>query len=147
MRVELYWNLNRRTYSVRDLRGESRGLVTSHPEDVCIRDVTFAVQPAGRAKVLRDKVKNVHAFVRGVLHDRTDDEINERMDAQAEGRGEWTSITYNPYMNDSFIDSEGDPISEAELIICHVSDDRKPKMFAWRNITHRSENLCESWEV
>ena len=135
MRVEVYWNLHRDTYSVRDLSGDRKGLVTSHPTDICLKDVTFAVQPSGRSRVLRDRVKNVHAFVRGVPHDRTDAEINERMREQCEGRGEWTAVSYNPYKNESFVDSDGDPIREAELIIGWSDSNGKPKIFAWKKIT------------
>ncbi len=134
-RVEVYWNLHKKTYSVRDLSGPNKGRVTSHSDSITIKDVTFVVQPAGRARVMRDRVKNVHAFVRGVPHDRTDEEINARMVDQATGRGSWTRVSYNPYKAGSFLSSDGDPISRADLVLCETSEiDGKSQLFAW-NVT------------
>ena len=62
MRVEVYFNLHKKLWSVRDL---STGLVVGHVDEIAIKDPSFAVQPAGRRKVLREGRKNVHAFVRG----------------------------------------------------------------------------------
>ena len=64
MRVEVYWNLRKNCYSVRDC---STGRVVEHTNSLWIRRPEFVVRRAGREKVLRDKQKNVHAFVRGCL--------------------------------------------------------------------------------
>jgi hypothetical protein len=61
-RVEVYWNLHKKCFSYR----LSGGKVT-HARSLLLKDVKFAVQPAGRERVLREKKKNVHAFVRGTL--------------------------------------------------------------------------------
>lgn len=64
-RVEVYRNLHKNCFSVR-----KNGRVVKHiPDDqgLTLVDVKFAVQPAGRAKVLRERKKNVHAFVRGTV--------------------------------------------------------------------------------
>ena len=132
MRIEIYWNLHRDTYSVRELAGPNKGRVTSHPDSITVKDVTFAVQPAGRAKVLSDRVKNVHAFVRGMAHQRTDDEIQARFDAQDAGTGSWTIVKYNPYKAGSFVDDEGTPVTGAELVLCETSEmDGSSQLFAW----------------
>ena len=52
-------------------------------------DVKFAVQPAGRAKVLRERKKNVHAFVRGTV-------------ARNPIMAHQQVVSYNPYEMDSF---------------------------------------------
>ena len=62
MNVEIYFNLHKRVFSVRH-----KGRVIEHVESAIIRRPKFVVQAAGRAKVLREKKKNVHAFVRGEL--------------------------------------------------------------------------------
>ena len=59
-RHETYWNLHKDVFSVR-----VKGRVVQHIRSAFVRNVTFAVQPAGRAKVLLEQRKNVHAFVRG----------------------------------------------------------------------------------
>ena len=60
MKVEVYYNLHRHLFSIRH-----KGKVIGHRRYVSLSDVTFAVQPAGRKKVLETGQKNVHAFVRG----------------------------------------------------------------------------------
>ena len=65
IRVEVYWNLHKRLFSVRALEGENKGRVIDHAYGVRLSDATFVSQPAGRERVRREGVKNVHAFVRG----------------------------------------------------------------------------------
>jgi hypothetical protein len=62
MRVEVYYNLHKKCFSIRH-----KGIVISHANTVKLADVTFVVRKAGRERVLREKKKNVHAFVRGNL--------------------------------------------------------------------------------
>ena len=83
MRVEVYFNLHKKLWSVVDL---STGLVVGHVDEIAIKDPSFAVQPAGRRKVLREGRKNVHAFVRG--------ERIERPQVDASGG---VPVYYNPY--------------------------------------------------
>jgi hypothetical protein len=68
-RVEVYWNLHKKCFSYRPARKGGRVL---HASSLLLENVTFAVQPAGRERVLREKRKNVHAFVRGDLLALTD---------------------------------------------------------------------------
>jgi hypothetical protein len=60
--VSVYYNLHRKCLSMR-----VKGVVVDHPHAVVLKNVKFRVQPAGRAKVLKEKRKNVHAFVCGQL--------------------------------------------------------------------------------
>ena len=64
MRVEVYWNLSRNCWSIRDV---ATGRIHAHADKVSVRGAQFIVQPAGRKRVLRERKKNVHAFVRGEL--------------------------------------------------------------------------------
>jgi hypothetical protein len=64
MRVEVYWNLTRNCWSIRDA---ATGRIHAHADKVSVRGAQFIVQPAGRKRVLRERKKNVHAFVRGEL--------------------------------------------------------------------------------
>jgi hypothetical protein len=82
MRVEVYFNLHQKVWSVVDL---STGLVVDHVDEIAIADPVFVVQPAGRAKVILQGRKNVHAFVRG-----------ERIERPQVGDG-GVSVYYNPY--------------------------------------------------
>ena len=62
IRMECYFNLHKQCLSARPMGGR-----VQHYRWLNMRDVTFAVQPAGRAKVLKERRKNVHAFVRGLV--------------------------------------------------------------------------------
>ena len=69
-----------------------------------MKDVKFAVQPAGHAKVIREGRKNVHAFVRGTF-------------AGVDSVAAWQQVaTYNPYKHDYFFTTFGgntSPINKA----------------------------------
>ena len=61
-RVQVYYNLHKKCLSIR-----YKGKVIEHAREVTLTDARFHVQPAGRARVLREKKKNVHAYVSGKL--------------------------------------------------------------------------------
>jgi hypothetical protein len=107
MRVYVYWNLHKHLFSVKDTR---TGRVTDHARMVVIQDATFAVSQAGRARVLRERRKNVHAGVRG-----TPTWIDTApADLQMTG---WTRITYNPYKYDSFVRASDErPVTGADEV-------------------------------
>jgi len=115
MRVEAYYNLHLKCLSFRETR---KGARVQHTETLHLKNVKFAVQPAGRAKVLREQAKNVHAFVRG--------------EVVSVGHGipsgdKWVKVTYNPYKYDSFVVAEtGEPIHEARAA---VIEDRR--IYVW----------------
>ena len=62
MRVEVYFNLHKHVFSVRSARS---GRVILHTDRVHIRNPEFVVRQGGRQRVLKERKKNVHAFVRG----------------------------------------------------------------------------------
>jgi len=104
MKVDVYLNLNRDCVSVKSRESETYGKVVSHEPKVHLRDVEFVVQPAGREKGREQKVKNVHAFVRGkwdenvTIHD-----------------GDY--VTYNPFRHDHFYSPELDAyVAEASEV-------------------------------
>ena len=87
-RIEIYRNLHKNCFSVR-----KNGRVVKYIDDseaLHLTDVKFAVQPAGHARVIREKKKNVHAFVRGTY-------------AGDRKRESTRAVMYNPYRCDSFI--------------------------------------------
>lgn len=96
MRVEVYWNLHKHVFSVRALEGMEQGLVIAHVKALHLSNARFVVQPAGRAKVLREKKKNVHAFVRGEV------EVSTPTD------GPGIELTYNPFKYDAFVTRHGE---------------------------------------
>ena len=91
MNVQVYFNLHKNLWSVRH-----KGKVISHQGTVCLNDVTFRVQPAGRDRVRREGKKNVHAFACGKY------EPARSYHDKKLGR----NITYNPYKYDTFVYSD-----------------------------------------
>lgn len=91
MNVQVYWNLHKNVWSVRH-----KGKVISHQGIICLSDVTFRVQPAGRDRVRREGKKNVHAFACGNYEPAGSYRDNKL------GR----NITYNPYKYDTFVYSD-----------------------------------------
>ena len=101
-RVYVYFNLHKKCWSVRQ-----SGKIVDHTNQVLLRDCRYLVGQAGRKKVLKEKRKNVHAFV----------------------RGEWLTngscltslphkVSYNPYKFGHFYNSETeDAVTSAPLVI------------------------------
>ena len=102
-RIEVYRNLHNDTFSIR-----RNGKVVKHLanwQTIFLKDVKFAVQPAGREKVRREGKKNVHAFIRGTyLAPSTFPHTTSEFKAKCT---EW--VTYNPYQNDHFTATVTDP--------------------------------------
>lgn len=72
MKVRLYRNLSpqyrkRRAWSILAMEGPQKGRVVAIVDGAAIRDADFVVSEAGRQRVIRDRAKNVHAFVQGKL--------------------------------------------------------------------------------
>ena len=107
-RVEVYWNLHKKIWSVRH-----KGKVLGHNELVIIGNPEFAVQPAGRERVLREKRKNVHAFVRGELLPSPVC-VSHPLFLPAG----WVEVTYNPYKYSTFVEkTTKKPIHNADKAI------------------------------
>jgi len=118
-RHEVYYNLHKQCLSIRNI---STGLMSAdwadpswkhvmHMEAVNMQDVTFAVQPAGRLKVVNTGRKNVHAFVRGTVlsYVSLDDPwtyntYHQRLTTDVMSNPKMIEVTYNPYKYDSFVD-------------------------------------------
>jgi hypothetical protein len=110
MRVEVYRNLHKGKLSVREVGGK----VVAHLDQAVISAPRFVVQPAGRAKVLREQRKNVHAFVRGEFYQNSQLVIAQFI----EDSSKWREAYYNPYTTHTFLDKvSGEPVTEAALAI------------------------------
>ena len=130
-RVQVYYNIRRGDYSVRQ-----SGRVIDHVESIILRDVRFNVAPAGRDKVRRTGVKNVHATVTGYIDEsvkisrlslllskrpngRVMDDFLELVDTDtmASRSGLSTPINYNPMRHDTFVKLYGAvPVSTARYV-------------------------------
>jgi hypothetical protein len=99
----VYFNLHKHVWSVM-----VRGLVQRHATNVCIKDADFVVRAAGHRKVLEQKRKNVHAFVRG-----TDVAIGEYVSCP----GEAIQLSYNPYKGAHFYRKDTGEVVESAGIV------------------------------
>ena len=84
-KVRVYFNLHRKQLSVQE-KTPKGWRVWLHASKVTLKNVTFKVSEAGRQRVLRERKKNVHAFVEGDLVLLTGSKIQPRV---------W--VSYNPY--------------------------------------------------
>jgi hypothetical protein len=124
MKVSVYRNLHNGLISI---KSASSGLVLGHAESVDISSADFVVHEAGRQRVLKEKQKNVHAYVKGLLMDvrgftpykgRT---IGDTLGA-IHSTYKDTVVSYNPYKAPHFvIKGTSDKVSKAKL--CTVSHD------------------------
>jgi hypothetical protein len=87
-KVDVYWNLHKNVFSVRSREGETRGRVIGHVHAFTLNDVEYVVSKAGREKVLRERRKNVHAFVRGCWAE---------LDSEHQFTGNVWRVRYDPY--------------------------------------------------
>jgi hypothetical protein len=99
-RHEVYFNLHKQCLSVRPMGGK-----VSHASGVIFTDVQFVVSKAGRERVLREKRKNVHAYVRGTpefIYDTYMGRSIEYLKDYCETNG-LRRVTYNPYKYETFV--------------------------------------------
>jgi hypothetical protein len=112
-KVFVYRNLQKNLWSIKDTR---TGLVCDRRARVLLSDCELKVSQSGRARVLRDKRKNVHAGIKG---NRLDASYAIRLG----GNGKWVRVTYNPYKFDSFVIADtGQPIRAAKFVRLSISE-------------------------
>ena len=90
-KVEVYKNLHKDCWSVKQ-----DGLVKAHTTEIDLWDCAFQVNANLRQKVLKEKRKNVHAFVIGYIDCLGQSELSV-VDQE---------VTYNPYKYKTFVNKE-----------------------------------------
>lgn len=118
IRADIYFNLHKKKLSVRSMdREKSYRRVIAHRTAVLMKDCNFIVSEAGRQRVLRERRKNVHAFVRGEWVIESDNKIfQEPLDS-------WVLVKYNPYTRDRFwVVETNEPIESARFVIINGKD-------------------------
>ena len=89
-KVKIYKNLHNGLFSVMQ-----NSLVVAHVESFLLNNVVFKVNESGRQRVIKEKKKNVHAFITGILKS-----VNE--EHALIFKGQLSPITYNPYKASNF---------------------------------------------
>jgi hypothetical protein len=113
-RVRIYRNLHAQAWSVLAMEGPHAGRVVAHADSATLDVARFIVSKAGRARVLREKRKNVHAYVDGILRATPTDPLG------------LLPLTYNPYKGPHFEVRGGSwhgPLHGAEVV--HFDDHGK----------------------
>ena len=101
----LYRNLRTGGFSIKQ-----RGLVVDRAKFVTMSNVKFKVNELGRERVLKEKAKNVHAYMVADNY-KTIQDVMWQPD-------KFREATYNPYENETFVDAKtGEPILEASFAI------------------------------
>ena len=138
-RVKVYFNLQKDCLSVIDAE---TGLLYCHAHRVELHDAKFRVQPAGRERVLREKRKNVHAYIVGKCHEigdvskerfrEVDNELYEKYSicdcsdkpydyceqCVPESSEDFRGGYYNPYKHETFVDDvEKTPIHKSDRVV------------------------------
>lgn len=89
--VEVYQNLNKGLWSIR-AKIDGKWKVVGHVDHLTLQPTKFTVRKSGRERVLREKQKNVHAWIRGYLVDY----------GQIRNYDGTTEFHYDPYDCDYF---------------------------------------------
>jgi hypothetical protein len=112
--VRVYFNLHKKLWSIKD---KKTGLVIGHCDFIDLSDCTFVVSEKGRQRVLKDKAKNVHAYVDGYIgsvHFHKSEVYH-------------SNFTYNPYKYDSFvkfINNEPVKINNADIVYLSIENEK-----------------------
>lgn len=110
--VDVYRNLHNGLWSVRSRFADSYGRVIAHKPWLTVFHASLVVNERGRQKVLAEKRKNVHAFVRGEMED-TSDGTQTVFYANS-----LLPLTYNPYKMGSFYNPEtNEPVLSAYAVL------------------------------
>lgn len=102
--VRIYFNLHKKVYSVQ-AKVDGRWKVVEYINVINLVNATFQVSAAGRQRVLREKKKNVHAYI-----------VGERCPFTPPS-DRCVEVTYDPYAAPNFFIVQNDkPVDKAKYI-------------------------------
>ena len=91
MKVRLYFNLRKRLFSLQH-RTPKGWRLWKHVDNINLHFPEFKVSESGRQRVLRDRRKNVHAYVEGILSA-----------PMCVDHDDLTRVSYDPYKGNAFV--------------------------------------------
>lgn len=121
MNPRVYFNLHKKVFSVQEKVGPS-WKVARHTESFFFKNPEYRVSQAGRERVLRQKRKNVHAYVTG-----------EEICALPDNVESLGFLRYNPFLYSFFFSENGEEVLRDEFVKMTV-EDGKPKMERYTRI-------------
>lgn len=105
MIVQVYRNLNKGGYSIRDAKNRK---VIGYAQEITLSGVTFKVMPSGQNRARSDKQRNVHAWAEGVV--------------SIETLKPGLRVSYNPFTDAGFVIREtGQTVTKADGLILNDS--------------------------
>jgi len=113
MQVRVYRNLHKKTYSIQ-AKTPKGWRVVEHRDFLFLSEAYFNVSEAGRQRVLREKRKNVHAYVEGELIENACFKIGDQ-------------IRYNPYRASTFTDEQGKQVNYSKCVYLNAGGIFKAK--------------------
>lgn len=104
--IRVYYNFRKKLFSVQ-AKVNGKWTVVEHTKDIYLRNATFKVSEAGRQRVLKQKRKNVHAFI-----------IGERFPFIPKSFVYRDEVSYNPYKGPNFViaNQYDKPVDEAKYV-------------------------------
>jgi hypothetical protein len=116
MTMDIYWNSHKNLFSCR-----INGKVLYHVKEMFLIDCKFIVSEKGRKRVIKSKVKNVHAVIRGKIAPTiiTDGNYLPLQDLLSLLKH---TVTYNPYTMESFMTEDGSAIHDAPFVWCAIAN-------------------------
>jgi hypothetical protein len=109
LKTQVYFNLRAKMLSVR-----VGGKVVAHAPAIALDNPTFHVSEAGRQRVLKNRRKNVHAWVSGDWNSYLHTGISQIIPENS------VEVTYNPYKFSTFVlAKDGSPIKNARYVAIH----------------------------
>jgi diketogulonate reductase-like aldo/keto reductase len=91
LKVYIYYNLHKKVFSIKAMEGANKGRVVGYSHYITLSEATPKVSEAGRLRVLREGVKNVHAGIIGTLI------------SVDKGTIKGLQVEYNPYLYTTFV--------------------------------------------
>ena len=133
--IRVYRNLNRKFGKEKGFWSVKQGVVRFHCTQIFLKNVTFPVNERVRLEVVRDKKKQVHAYVEGFIIDRPTYFDN------------YEAITYNPYENKKFVCCRGE-VKAAEACMLVRLSGGKMRVYASNILTEaEASGMIESVPV
>jgi len=112
---EIYYNINKRVFSIRAKKTPVTYTVAAR-----VDLPKFVVREGGRQQVLREKQKNVHAFIKGEM------ETLDHVPCLAGLR----KVSYNPYYAGHFYDCETHTaIHAAQYAVLLLDENKRPQVY------------------
>ena len=111
--VDVYKNLHKGCWSVRQA-----GKVVAHLDYISLVDCKMIVGKKGRNRVIKEGVKNVHAFIRGFIWANPLSWSEWELEDVWENKGwQWSEATYNPYIHETFVSCKtNQPIMTSPMV-------------------------------